>query len=206
MTSAGSAATDDEDVRLDGRAERRERNRASVVEALLDLYREGHLAPSAELIARTAGVSPRSLFRYFDDVDALVREAVAQQQARLSPMLVVAIDPALAFDRRVADLIALRLDLYDAMGSVARVARAIAAQQPRVATELGRIRAVLREQVAAAFAPELAAKREPARGRALAAADVLASWESFDLLRSDQGLAPSEAAAAVSAGLTAVLL
>ena len=205
MTSASPVPAAD-DVRLDGRAERRERNRASVVEALLDLYREGQLAPSAELIARRAGVSPRSLFRYFDDVDALVREAVAQQQARLAPMLVVTIDPALPFDRRLQELVALRLDLYEAMGPVARVARAIAAQQPRVASELGRIRGVLREQLASAFAPELTAMREPARARALATADVLASWEAVDLLRSDQGLARPEAAAAVAAGLTAVLL
>jgi AcrR family transcriptional regulator len=194
-----------DDVRVDGRAERRERNRASVVEALLDLYREGQLAPSAELIARRAGVSPRSLFRYFDDVDALVHEAVGQQQARLAPMLAVRIDPGRSFDDRLDALVALRLDLYDAMGPVARVARAIASQQPVVAQELRRIRRVLRDQLEAAFAPELAVQRGAARARALAAADVLASWESVDLLRGDQGLSRAEAAAAVAAGLTAVL-
>lgn len=202
--TAGPPAADD--VRPDGRVERRERNRASVVEALLDLYREGQLAPSAELIARRAGVSPRSLFRYFDDVDALVHEAVGQQQTRLAPMLAVTIDPLRPFDRRLAELVALRLDLYDAMGPVARVARAIAPQRPEVATELGRIRRVLREQLEAAFEPELAAKRGAARARAVAGADVLASWESVDLMRSDQGLSRAEAAAAVAAGLTAVLL
>ena len=194
-----------EGSRTDGRAERRERNRASVVEALLDLYREGQLAPSAELIARRAGVSPRSLFRYFDDVDALVREAVAQQQERLAPRLATAVDPALDLDARVQTLVARRLDLYEAMGHVARVARAVAHQQPVVAGELDRIRSVLRDHLGRTFAPELEAKPAPDRDHALAAADVLCSWEAVDLLRSDHGLSREGAAAVLEAGLRSVL-
>jgi hypothetical protein len=117
----------------------------------------------------------------------------------------VAIDPAAPFERRLDQLVAARLDLYEAMGPVARVARSIAAQQPRVAVELTRIRAVLREQLEAAFAPELRARRGAARDRALAAADLLSSWEAVDLLRADQGLTAEEAGATVAAGLRAVL-
>jgi AcrR family transcriptional regulator len=189
----------------DGRVERRERNRAAVVEALLDLYRQGQLAPSADAIARQAGVSPRSLFRYFDDIDALIREAVRQQQAHLAPRLHLDLDPALPFDERMARFIATRLDLYDAMGQVARVARSIAAQQPSVREELTRIRALLRGQIEAAFEPELRARPGSARAHALAAADVLASWESVDLLRSDQGLDRDAVAATLAAGLRGVL-
>ena len=189
----------------DGRVERRERNRAAVVEALLDLYRQGQLAPSADAIARQAGVSPRSLFRYFDDIDALIREAVRQQQAHLAPRLHQSVDPTLPFDDRVDRFVAARLDLFDAMGQVARVARSIAPQQPSVRDELTRIRALLRDQVDAAFEPELGARRGPARVRALAAADVLASWEAVDLLRSDQRLDRDAVAATVAAGLRGVL-
>jgi AcrR family transcriptional regulator len=189
----------------DGRVERRERNRAAVVEALLDLYRQGQLAPSADAIARQAGVSPRSLFRYFDDLDALVREAVRQQQAHLAPSMALEVDPELPLDDRLARLVDARLDLYEAMGAVARVARRIAHQQPPVAEELGRIRAVLRDQVAEAFAPELAARRGSARAEALAAADVLISWEAVDLLRSVHGLDRSGIAAALVTGLRGVL-
>ena len=190
---------------VDGRVERRERNRTAVVEALLDLYRDGELAPSADVIARRAGVSPRSLFRYFDDVDALVEEAVRQQQELLAPRLAVRLDTDLPFDRRIEQLVAHRLDLYEAMGQVARVARSIAAQQPRVAVELTRIRSVLRDQIADTFAVELRARRGPARDRALAAADVLISWEAVDLLLTDQGLSRPEVEATLVAGLRAVL-
>jgi TetR/AcrR family transcriptional regulator, regulator of autoinduction and epiphytic fitness len=189
----------------DGRTQRRERNRTAVVEALLELYREGHLDPSTDEIAARAGVSPRSLFRYFEDVDALVEVAVARQQERLAPLFAVTVDPTLGFDERLERLVATRLDLYEGMGHVARVARAVANHQPRAAAELTRIRAFLREQLATAFAAELGSLPRPARAQALAAADVLTSWEAVDLLRRDQGLDRAAAAAVVEAGLRAVL-
>jgi AcrR family transcriptional regulator len=190
---------------IDGRVERRERNRAAVVEALLSLYRDGVLAPSAEVIARRAGVSPRSLFRYFDDLDALVREAIRQQQERIGPALARTVDARLPFDRRVDELVAARLGLYEAMGAVAGVARSVAAQQPLVAGELARIRRLLREQVADLFAGELAAMGPADRSRALAAADVVTSWESVDLLVHDQGLDRAAAGAAVGLALRSLL-
>ena len=70
----------------DGRNQRRDRNREAVVRALLELYREGNLGPSADEIAARAGISARSLFRYFDDVDTLVRAAIARQQQHLAPL------------------------------------------------------------------------------------------------------------------------
>ena len=51
----------------DGRRLRRALNREAVVDALLSLYDEGNLRPGTDRIAERAGISPRSLFRYFDD-------------------------------------------------------------------------------------------------------------------------------------------
>jgi TetR/AcrR family transcriptional regulator of autoinduction and epiphytic fitness len=192
-------------VAADGRTQRRERNRAAVVDALLELYREGDLEPSTDQIAARAGVSPRSLFRYFEDVGDLVEVAVAHQQERLAPLFAVEVDPGLPLDERLERFLATRFDLYDGMGHVARVARSLAGTQPRIDTELGRIRGHLRAQVASTFATELRARAAPARARALAAADVLASWESYDLLRRDQGLTRADATAVVAGGLRAVL-
>ena len=58
----------------DGRRLRRDRNRTAVVDALLDLYGESNLRPSTAEIAERAGLSHRSLFRYFDDFEDLCRE------------------------------------------------------------------------------------------------------------------------------------
>jgi AcrR family transcriptional regulator len=189
----------------DGRAQRRERNRTAVVEALLDLYREGDLTPSSDAIAARAGVSPRSLFRYFEDVDSLVREAIERQQAHLAPTFAARVDPALPFDERLAQLVAHRLELYGEMGHVARVARAAAPRQPLVAAELARIRGVLRDEVATVFAAELDRRPPAERAGALALADVVVSWEAVDVLRAVHGLDGEALAATVRAGLRAVL-
>ena len=61
----------------DGRHARRDRNRVAVVDAMLELFAAGNLAPSSDEIAEKAGLSPRSLFRYFDDLDDLVRVALS---------------------------------------------------------------------------------------------------------------------------------
>ena len=55
---------------------RTERGRQLVVDALLAYYDEGDHEPGAAKIAARAGVSERTVFRYFDDLDALAAEAV----------------------------------------------------------------------------------------------------------------------------------
>jgi len=189
----------------DGRRLRRDRNREAVVAALLELYREGDIAPSTDEIAARAGISARSLFRYFDDSDALVRTAVARQQEHLAPLYALEIDPTAELGDRIDGFVAGRVRLVEEMGSVGRVARNLAAKQPRLAEELGRIRAVLRGQVADLFAPELASRSDHDATVTLAAIDVLTSWESYHLLREDQGLSRTAAAAVITTGLHRLL-
>src|SRR5919109_470276 len=63
----------------DGRTVRAERTRQALVDALFALLDEGELRPTAERIAKRAGVSERSVFQHFPDREALF-EAVARQQ------------------------------------------------------------------------------------------------------------------------------
>ena len=60
--------------RPDGRAERSRRTRAAVVDALLALQDEGELAPSVQRVADRAGISPRTLYLHFRDLEALFVE------------------------------------------------------------------------------------------------------------------------------------
>ncbi len=184
-------STDDE---LDGRRLRRDRNREAVVQALLGLYRAGNLTPSTDEIAERAGISARSLFRYFDDVDALVRTAVAHQQEHLKPLYEVSARPDQPLAERVERFVADRTRLLDAMGPVGQLARSIAPRQPQVAAELGRIRAVLRGQVVEVFGPELASVPPAEHDAVLSALDVTCSWEARHLLRQDQRLGKAAAA------------
>jgi AcrR family transcriptional regulator len=198
----GSPAGDDRIT--DGRQLRRRRNREAVVEALLDLYRDGNLRPSAEEIAARSGLSPRSLFRYFDDVDDLTRTAMRRQGQRAHHLLAVDAGPGEPLEAKVEALVEQRFRLFDVVGQAAAVARLRAPFQPVLASEVRQNRTFMRSQIAKLFAAELAGLGAGGSG-ALAAADVLTSFESCRLLLDDQGLSTSQAKAAVGAALMAVL-
>ena len=189
----------------DGRQLRRRRNREAVVEALLDLYREGNLRPSTEEIATRSGLSPRSLFRYFDDVDDLTRTAVRHQHERAQHLVPVGAGAHEPLAHKVETLVAQRFRLFDGVGNAAAVARLRAPFQPVLALEVRRNRAFLRAQIEELFAPELAGMSEDRAAAALAAADVLTSFEACQLLLGDQGLSAPGARAGVVLGLLAIL-
>jgi AcrR family transcriptional regulator len=192
-------------VVTDGRQLRRERNREAVVEALLDLYSEGNLQPSAEEIATRSGLSPRSLFRYFDDVDDLVRAAIDRQKERAIPLLPIDATPDASLEVRVSALIDQRFRLFGAVGNAAAVSRLRAPFQPLLATELSQNRAFLRSQIEVLFAPELAAMEPAVAVRALAATDVLASFEARALLSHDQGFDTAQAKAVMAEAIGSIL-
>ncbi|MDO8365104.1 MAG: TetR/AcrR family transcriptional regulator [Actinomycetota bacterium] len=170
----------------DGRHARRERNRLAVVDAMLELYAEGNLEPSSDEIAERAGLSPRSLFRYFDDLDDLVRVAIARQHRRLHPLTALPVPADAPLPDRVGGLVQQRVRLFQAIASVGVVSRVRAPFQPLIAAELSLSRSFLRCQIEQLFAGELRALGKPGAAQAAAAIDVLTSFEAFQLFRHDQ--------------------
>jgi AcrR family transcriptional regulator len=190
---------------VDGRRVRREQNRAAVLDALADLYREGVYAPSAAEIAERAGLSSRSLFRYFDDVDDLNRATIDTQLTRARPLLDVGAVPEDPTATKVERLVEARLRLYEAIAPAARAARICAWRHPVMAGQVAASRSYLRHQLERLFAPELEALG-PHRGpAALAAMDALCSFESTELLRQDQRLSRARAADALVQALGCLL-
>jgi AcrR family transcriptional regulator len=179
-------------VTTDGRQLRRE------------LYRDGNLQPSSEEIAERSGLSPRSLFRYFDDVEDLVRAAIGRQQGRAIPLIPIDADPDAPFEVKVTALVEQRFRLFEAVGNAAGVLRLRSPFQPLLAAALARNRAFLRWQLRTLLAPELARLGAAADG-ALAAADVVTSFESRHLLLDDQGLTRTQAMAVMVDSLLAIL-
>lgn len=192
---------------VDGRTARRERNREAVLDALLRHFDAGDLAPSLDAVAEEAGVSARSLFRYFDDGDDLTRAAIARQQERLAPLLAEPVPGGATTAERVAHAVDDRIALVVAMGNVGRLARMRAARNPAVAEELTRVRRVLRDRLAAALRPDL--ERPGDHGAeavlALAALDAALSFEAYHLLVDDQGLSHRQAVRALHLAASAVV-
>ena len=120
----------------DGRV-RRALDRESVVDALIThLYREGNLRPGTDLIAQRAGLSPRSLFRCFEDTDDLAGEAALRQQIRALPLVVLEVEADADFDERVRVLVEQRFRLFGEIGNAALASRLRAPFHPRMAEAL----------------------------------------------------------------------
>lgn len=62
----------------DGRHARSTRTRAALLEACRELLRAGTLRPKARDIAHDSGLSVRSVFQHFPDVDSLYIEALGE--------------------------------------------------------------------------------------------------------------------------------
>jgi len=58
----------------DGRRKRGDQSRKRIVQALMDLIREGEMSPSAVQVAERADVGLRTVFRHFEDMETLYRE------------------------------------------------------------------------------------------------------------------------------------
>ena len=185
---------------VDGRVQRRMRNREAVVDAVLDLLTEGRAHLTAQQVSARSGVSVRSIFRLFDDMTSLYRAAAARQAERLDALLSpVAHDGPLA--SRIAALVANRAEVYETVSPVRRAAVRLAPASPEIASELARVAGLLRAQAAGTFRAELAG----AGPGVLDAVDLLTSWEAWERLRTTQGLAAREAAATLHRTLAVLL-
>jgi AcrR family transcriptional regulator len=182
---------------VDGRRLRREQNREAVLDAMVELFEEGNLTPTTGEVAERAGLSPRSLFRYFDDIDDLNRAAIDRQLHEAGPLLDPDVMPDASLHERIDALVATRVRLWDAIAPAARAARALAHRRSIVATQLHDGRAYMRHQLEGLF-PDAPAGLLPA-------VDALCSFESYELLRYDRRMSRAATADALTAGLHALL-
>lgn len=195
----------DEAITADGRNLRRERNRETIVAALLHLYDEGHIDVSAAEIANRAGLSERSLFRYFDDVDDLYRAACDTQFDRISLLADISDLGRGSLASKVERFVNQRVRLLKKVGNIGRAARAYSHRVPLIQRQLSRGRKILREQMLRHFDDELATMERTARLAAIAAIDVLCSYESYELMRHDQRLSDAAVKSALTISLTKFL-
>lgn len=190
-----------DEVPEDGRRARRHRSRDLAVDALLDLLADGVVQPTAQQVAERSGVSLRSIFRIFDDVESLHAAAATRQLARVRHLFVdVAASGTLA--ERVDEIVAISSRLYESVAPIRRAAVRTAPTSAPLREHLARVRRWLRTEIDRALEPELTAGSGPATA---ALAEVLLSFEAWDQLRSAQGLSATQASETVRAGLLAVL-
>ena len=184
MAPDSSSSIDEHIERIDGRTARGARTREAIIDALYGLLREGHGDTGARAIAERAGVSTRSVFQHFEDLEAVYAEVAVRQAEAINPYL-PSIDPLIPIAERVDRLVAARDEMYAIIAPVRRALNVhrTARTSPLVRNNLNRLHRALSEQVAATFPREVAGDE-----RLLAQIDVCLSFESWDQFTSHHGL------------------
>lgn len=178
---------------VDGRTARRDRNREAVLDAALELFGEGVLTPSATEVAERSGVSLRSVYRYYEDLEELLRASIARNVERNRSLFEMEGlgDGPLA--ERIDRFVEGRSRLYEELAGMARAAVVRARTNEILREQLVRQMAVLRQQTSAMFAPELTARRGQERQELADALAVLTGFEALEVLRTALGRTPEQA-------------
>ena len=176
-----------ETAAIDGRTARRHRNRAAVLDAVVELFAEGDLTPGVHDVAERSGVSLRSVYRYFTDVDDLIAAAIDRQVAAASPYFEIADAATGPTPERIRRFGERRIELFCEVRTVYRAAIIRAADQERVAEGVERCRSQLSQQVAAVFGPELEELPDGDRRVVGGMLDAISQLETIELLFADQG-------------------
>lgn len=184
------------DLVIDGRTARRNRNKDAVLDALIELAREGDGLgePSVEAIAERAAVSYRSVYRYFEDRTELMLSAIGRVMGEDYAIFDLEGLGDGSLDTRIASLIEVRLAAYRRLAPLTRIAIRLRADEPAVAEAYEDVRRQMRAQIEAQFGSELAAIADQDRAGVLAAVDAMFQAESLDYLAHHEGLDDTEIA------------
>jgi AcrR family transcriptional regulator len=173
---------------VDGRTARRNRNKEAVLDALIEMANEGRVEPPIEEIAERAGVSYRSVYRYFQDRTDLMLCAIGRVMGETWPIFDVEDLGHGPLDDRIQRLVAVRLDAYHRLAPLTRAAVHLRANEPEVVEQYDRVRDYLREQLATQFEPELAALPDTDQRLVLSLLDALFQFEALDYLAEHDAL------------------
>lgn len=181
----------DESREADGRRERSRSSRARIVSAMLELVGNGDVSPSAARVAEVAGVGLRSVFRHFDDMDALYREMCDAIEAKVIP-IIMEVPGGDSWKERMLSTADKRARVFEAI-----LPYRISANLKRFQSEflMQDYKRMLRLESESLDAQLPASVREDTLGAR--AINVILSFQTWRLLRHDQELPVAEACAVV---------
>lgn len=191
---------------VDGRTARRDRNREAVLDAAIELFAEGELTPSATQVADRSGVSLRSVYRYYEDLEELMRASIARAAERNAHLFELDGLGRGPLDERIERIVAQRRALYEAIGGMARAAVVRGRTSELIRAQVDRQMARLRDQAAAMFAPELDAMPARERRETADALAVTLGLEAMEQLHLAIGRSDAQAAAVQERMLRSLLL
>ncbi|UVO53239.1 TetR/AcrR family transcriptional regulator [Sphingomonas sp. SUN039] len=193
MTNGKAHRTErgDHERRSDGRFERSRSSRAKIVAAMLDLVGNGDVNPSAARVAEQAEVGLRSVFRHFDDMDALYREMGEVIEARVRPIIAEAPVGA-TWKQRLFDIAERRAKVFETILPYRISANLKRFQSAFLMQDYRRMLSLETAAVEAQLPASVAEDEAAASGLS-----VILSFQTWRLLRHDQQLAVDKAQAVV---------
>lgn len=191
-------AAEDEGI-ADGRVRRGARNREAIVGALFDLVGEGELQPTAEQVAERAGVQVRTVFRHFEDMASLHAEMSSRLKAQIRPVFEDVLRTGSLADR-ARSLVQARALIFERIAPYKRAANTHRWRLEHLQRDHESMVRETRKDLLDTF-PEL----ENASASAVAALDLVSSFEAWDRLRSDQRLGIERARAVMETAVFSLL-
>lgn len=190
----------------DGRVRRAAENRRKVAAAMLELLREGVMRPTREQVAERSGLSLRSVYHHYNNMESLHEETCRIQFRSIHGLVK---DPPETRDgrlpTRVRAFVARRGDLYERITPVRRSAMIWVHHSPALAKGIAGLCETLRKQLFRTFQPELEGLA-PDRGEALLdALEAATCWEAWDFLRARKGFPVDRCRRALETAVTGLL-
>lgn len=193
------------DVGREGQHPALAERRRLALDAFIDLALEGGLPPTSEDVARRAGISLATLFRYFETLDELRREAAIRMVQRFPRLFLVRDIGVGPRDERIGRFAAIRVELWETIHPLALLLRSNAHHDPGAADLLTFARTSMADQVGRHFADELRELTPAQRDDAVATIASLTSVESWDQFRHAHGRSPAQTRRAWARAIERVL-
>lgn len=183
--------TDDSEREQDGRHERARRNREAVIDAMLALVRETEEKPTPEEVADRAGVSRRTVFRLFEDLEALNVACTERQQAEVLSRYPPPMDAEAALEERIDAVVQHRSSVYEHIMPLRRATERFRRDSPTVEQSVRTSRKQMRQHLGFLFANELDECGKD-RDERLHSVELVTSWDAWRQLRDEQGCSVAE--------------
>jgi TetR/AcrR family transcriptional regulator, regulator of autoinduction and epiphytic fitness len=179
----------------DGRVARgnliREEVREKILNAYIELLRQGIPRPTARQIAKNAGLSLRVIFKRFTDLSEVQAIAIARIEARARSFFLRPSSADLSAAQGLQLFISQQTRMFEEIAPFRRVALQLDRTDPLIAATSKRIRAVAMEDIRRAVRPTLDPLSAGERRKLLLALHMVCAWPSWETLRSHQGLGRS---------------
>ena len=161
----------------DGRRKRSQTSRDRIVAAMIALVEEGHVAPTAELVAARAAVGLRTVFRHFADMESLYVAMSAALSVHYEMWLVPF--TATGWRAQLVEAAERRIATYERLLPFKRAADAHRHMSPAIQREHERILALMRARL-------LSILPAAAGNAVVETIDLMLSFEAWQRLRGDQ--------------------